>query len=224
WSWWTCARRTSARGRRRRSPCGHSTMAAWHGSRRCPRTRRSRSSATTATAARRRPSTSASAASPRSTTSSAAPTHGPPSTRPCHGTDRPAGAAWAAKTRLAREPAFPEERLFLGGALPPEYRIPVREAPEPPDDVPVVQRPRRIAAARLDQRHGTVLVRGVLVVLDRQVAEDPQFRRDLAIVARGQHPFGEMPGQGIGRVRVPGPAEDIARELVQQEQQGQRPV
>src|SRR5690606_1178289 len=105
----------------------------------------------------------------------------------------------------ASETTVTHVRELLGRALAAQDRVAMREAAEAADDVAMVHGPLGVAVATSpDQCDRTLLLGEILCVLERQVAEPPEFRRELPVLAGVHHPACEVHGQRIGRVRMPG--------------------
>ena len=125
---------------------------------------------------------------------------------------------------LAGKPAFGEEVQFLRRRYPPQHRIAMRETPEAANDVAVQFGKAQVfqVAQQLEHRHRALLVLQAFRVFERQVNEGAQLRRQLAVqpILDGAH--GVMPRQPVGGKGVRSATETVARELVQQDLQGQR--
>src|SRR5215212_7023364 len=120
-----------------------------------------------------------------------------------------------------------QELSLLGRGLPAQDPIPVREPPEPLDDVPVpfgvggyVGRPR-LVREQPEKLDGAALVLPVLAVHKRHVQEHPLEGGELSV----QRVLDGVPG-GLQRCSVGGvgasvPAEHVAGELVEHDDERQ---
>ena len=128
------------------------------------------------------------------------------------------------RTDSAGETAVVEEGLFLRGRRAAEAGVAVREAAEAGDDVAVnngVVEPLRVAE-RLEQGEGPLLIVHVLGVLEGQVEEGAQALLDLEVEARVDGATGDGKRQGIGGEGMGRAAIEIAWELVEQDEEGER--
>jgi hypothetical protein len=117
--------------------------------------------------------------------------------------------------------------MFVGSAGSTENAIPVRKATEAGNDLVMMAR-------RLDKRrvvrlfrqsgieaHCRLLIGEALAMLERQINEAAPNRRDRTIVASGDGPSGGFQGRCVGGVSSGRMAEEIARQLVQQQDQSE---
>src|SRR5450631_3385187 len=126
--------------------------------------------------------------------------------------------------RSPGEPAAVEERLFLRRGDAAEYGVAVREAAEAADDVGVDFRPFQPVgvADRLVKRKAALLIGEVFRVFEWQIKEAAQLGWHLAIEAAHQGAGGNCPRQWIADEGARLPAEHVARELIEQNEQRQR--
>ena len=103
----------------------------------------------------------------------------------------------------------------------------MREAAETGDDAVMMLGPavvRLAVHAGLEQLYLARLVGKVLRMLQRQIEEAPDIALDPQVMPGVERLPGEHPRQRIGGEGVAGVAKAVARKLIQQDQQGQRPL
>src|SRR5688572_21694832 len=105
-------------------------------------------------------------------------------------------------------------------------RVAMREPAELADDRVMLARPTVgiCTGQRLMQAHRDLLVLEILGMLEGQVEKETQQRIDLRVVLGGDGLPREIARERIGGVSVRRAAEDVARNLVEQQQQRERTV
>src|SRR5712691_7536288 len=141
------------------------------------------------------------------------------------GRDRFASLAMTASQSRARRL---HERDLLRRRDPTEDRVAVREAAEAFDDLDVGPAVAAEATAlgvaiaaitgqALGQHPRAALVGEVFAVVERHVEELAPRRRERGIEAAGQRPVRDAARHPVGRIGARARAEDVARELVEQQ-------
>src|SRR5450756_1769391 len=120
----------------------------------------------------------------------------------------------------AGEAAAVEERLFLRGADAAEHRIAV---PEAADDIGVPFRPFQAVGvvARAIERDRPFLISQLLRMHERQIEKAEQVGKR-AVEAVEDGAAGDGMRQRVTREHARLPAEHVARELIEQDEQRQR--
>src|SRR5690348_11629359 len=116
-----------------------------------------------------------------------------------------------------------EERTFLRRGGPAQYGVAMRKTAEAADDVVVDACPvvGVLARQRTMQEQRTLLVGQVFRMFERQIEERPQARFDLCIKPGLQRTPCIRARKSVGRISMCAAAEHVARNLVEQDQQGQ---
>jgi hypothetical protein len=124
---------------------------------------------------------------------------------------------------------FLKERDLRGSRFPAEDRVTVRKAAELLDDLnvraPVApQGTATVGVARqsVEQSDRAALVAEILAVVKRHIEEQPPGRRNDLIETSFECSVGDGASRGVGRVGAWRAAKDVARDLVEQQHQGQR--
>src|SRR5215472_3125433 len=122
-----------------------------------------------------------------------------------------------------------EECEFLGGRFPAENFIAVRKAAEPLDDLDIgasvtAQRTATVALAlrAVEQSHRAALVGEVLAMVKRHVEKPPPRLGNQPVEPAGERPVGGGTRDRVGGVGARLVAKDVARDLVEQQHQGER--
>src|SRR6476661_4346313 len=124
----------------------------------------------------------------------------------------------------ACETTASQEGLLFGGCGATERGIAMREPAETADDVGVNLRPLQVFCipGGLVERYAAFLVGEIFRMLEREIEEATQFVRHLAIEAANDGTGRDRARKGIGGKGARVAAEHVTRELVKQDQQGQR--
>src|SRR5690606_35846771 len=134
-----------------------------------------------------------------------------------------------------------EEHALLLAGVAAEDRVPVREAAEARDDVPVLHREaqgglevlaerplpdlgREIVDEALEAPHALLLVRELLAVHERHVEEDPLDDGQVSLELGGERTLDERERAGVSRVHARAVAPGVARELVEEDHLGEQQV
>jgi Acyclic terpene utilisation family protein AtuA len=133
---------------------------------------------------------------------------------------------WATSVASTAEPASVEKGLFLGGSRATERAVPVREARKPADDIRVdFSMPQTVGIGAAAKKGDTAfLINEVLRVHERQVKELALHNRKFSIDPAADGPVRDSAGLGVGHIGASFAAEQIARELVQQNEKSERAI
>ena len=123
----------------------------------------------------------------------------------------------------AGKAAFLQEQAFIGRGVPAQYVVAMREAAEALDDVVMTNCVlQKLLAGILVQADRKFLIGQILGMRERQVEEDASRCVDLLVMAGSDRFSGEVASERVGRIHVTGAAEAVARELVEQDHEGER--
>src|SRR4029434_2354713 len=109
-----------------------------------------------------------------------------------------------------------------GGAA--EHRIAVGKTAETADDVGMVLREGEtfLVAGRADQGHAALLVGEIFRMLEGKIEKTPPRHRILLIETAFDRPRRDRPGKRVGRKGARIAAEQVAGELIENEEQRER--